>query len=70
MDVYFDKETLRLVRIDWRRDIHRFSDWKESEGVAYPAKCVGSRKATGKPWYVSEIVELRRLQELPQGLTQ
>lgn len=68
MDLYFDKVESRLVRIDWRSDIHRFSDWKEHDGVKYPAKCVGYRKSTGKPWYFSEIIELERLQELPEGL--
>lgn len=68
MDLYFDKAESRLVRIDWRSDIHRFSDWKEHDGVTYPAKCVGYKKATGNPWYFSEIIELERLEELPEGL--
>lgn len=68
MDLYFDKSESRLVRIDWRSDIHRFSDWKELDGVKYPAKCVGYKKATGKPWYFSEILELERLKDLPEGL--
>ena len=68
MELYFDKVESRLVRIDWRSDIHRFSDWKEHDGVKYPAKCVGYKKATGKPWYFSEIVELERLKKLPEGL--
>lgn len=68
MDLYFDNGTNLLVRIDWRSDIHRFSDWKEHDGAKYPAKCVGYKKATGKPWYFTEIVELQRLKELPEGL--
>jgi hypothetical protein len=68
MDLYFDKATSRLNRIDWRSDIHRFSDWREHDGVPYPAKCIGYKKATGKPWYFSEILELERLKELPEGL--
>lgn len=68
MDLYFDKAERRLVRIDWRTDIHRFSNWQEHDGVKYSAKCVGYKKATGKPWYFSEIIELERLQELPDGL--
>ena len=28
MDLYFSQADNRLVRIDWRSDIHRFSDWK------------------------------------------
>ena len=68
MDVYFDKTNLQLVRIDWRKDINRFSDWREHDGVKYPAKCIGYRKATGKPWFVSEITELHRLKEIPSDL--
>lgn len=68
MDVYFDKGENRLVRIDWRADIHRFSDWKEHDGAKYPAKCVGYKKASGKQWYATEILELERLKELPEGL--
>ena len=68
MDVYFDKTNLQLVRIDWRKDINRFSDWKEHDGAKYPSQCIGYRKATGKPWYVSEITELRRLETLPSNL--
>ncbi len=68
MDLYFDKAENRLVRIDWRQDIHRFSDWKEHDGVNYPARCVGYKKATGKPWYFSAMLELERLTDLPDGL--
>lgn len=68
MDLYFDKTSHLLVRIDWRADIHRFSDWKETDGVKYPAKAIGYRKSTEKPWYFSEILELKRLTELPDGL--
>lgn len=68
MDLYFDKGESRLVRVDWLSDIHRFSDWKEHDGVKFPAKCAGYKKATGKPWYFSEIIELERLTELPGGL--
>lgn len=68
MDIYFDKADSLLVRIDWRSDILRFSDWKEHDGVKYPAKCTGYKKSTGKPWYFSEIIELQRLKELPEGL--
>lgn len=68
MDMYFDKATHRLVRIDWRTDIHRFSDWKEHDGVKYPSKCIGYKKNTNKPWYFTEILEVQRLKELPKGL--
>lgn len=68
MDLYFDKDSNRLVRIDWRTDIHRFSEWQDRDGVKYPAKCVGYKKSSGKPWYFSEIVELEWLSEVPEGL--
>lgn len=69
MDLYFDKETSRLVRIDWKSSMHRFSDWKEHDGVKYPAKCIGYFRRNNKPWYFSEIIELERLTELPDGLS-
>ena len=68
MDLYFDKSESRLVRIDWRSDIHRFSDWKTADGVHYPARCVGYKKKTGNPWYFTDILEVERLKELPAGL--
>ena len=68
MDLYFDQADAKLVRIDWRADTHRFSAWKEHDGVHYPSKCVGTKKATGAAWYFTEILELERLKELPPGL--
>lgn len=68
MDIYFDQATSLLVRIDWRADIHRFSGWKEHDGVKYPTKTIGYKKASGKPWYFSEITDLERLKELPAGV--
>ncbi len=68
MDLYFDQESSRPLRIDWRSDIHRFSNWKEHDGMSYPANCVGYKKASGKPWYFTEITELERLESLPDGL--
>lgn len=68
MDLYFDRETKRLARIDWRTDRHMFSDWKEADGAAYPSKCIGYKKNTGKRWYHTEILELNRLESLPEGL--
>lgn len=67
MDVYFDKATHRLTRIDWRTDTHRFSEWRELDGLNYPAKCVGYKK-TGRAWYFSEITGIERLSELPAEL--
>lgn len=69
LDMYFDKVEMRLVRIDWRSDIHRFSEWREHDGAQYPAKCIGYKKASGKPWYFTEILEIERLADLPAGLS-
>ncbi len=69
MDLYFDQRDRRLVRIDWRSDIHRFSEWKEHDGARYPSKCIGYKKGTGKPWYFTEILELERLAKVPEELT-
>jgi len=68
MDLYFDKETKRLVRIQWRTDRHEFSDWKKADGAWYASKCVGYKLKTGKQWYHTEILELERLKELPAEL--
>tara|TARA_R110002049_G_scaffold4601_5_gene31993 strand:+ start:1171 stop:2595 length:1425 start_codon:yes stop_codon:yes gene_type:complete len=68
MDIYFDTTKLQVARIDWRKDMIRFSDWQTQDGANFPAKCIGYRKATGKPWFVSEITELRRLKTLPSDL--
>lgn len=68
LDMYFDKKTYELVRVDWRNDIYRFSDWKECDGTKYPSKCVLYRRKSGEPWFFHEILELERLQELPDGL--
>ncbi len=69
MELYFDKETHLLVRMDWRTDIYRFSDWREHDGVKYPAKSIIYKKAGNKPWFYHEITEIERLKELPAGLT-
>ncbi len=69
MDLYFDRNDSRLVRIDWKKSIHRFSDWKEQNGVKYPAKCIGYKMKSNKPWYFSQIIELEPLTELPEGLS-
>ncbi len=68
LELYFDKTTKLLVRIDWRSDIYRFSDWKEHDDVKYPAKSVLFKKSTGKPWFYHEITELERLKAIPADL--
>lgn len=69
MDLHFDPETHRLIRIDWREDIYRFSQWKEQEGFGYFAKTVMFRRDSGVPWFHHEITKLERLKELPAGLS-
>lgn len=68
LTMYFDRATDRLVRIDWRADVHRFSAYKEHDGATYPSKCLGFKKSSGKMWYFTEILEIQRLKELPEGL--
>jgi hypothetical protein len=68
MDLHFDITTHRLLRIDWRADFYRFSDWKEHDGAHYPSKCVIYKTKTGKPWFFHEIITLERLKELPSNL--
>ena len=69
MTMYFDRETKLLARIDWRTDQHVFSDWKEHDGTKYPAKCVGYKAKTGKPWYYTELLGIERLKDLPKEYT-
>ncbi len=68
LDLYFDKTTHELVRVDWRNDIYRFSEWKEYDGTKYPSKCAMFRRNSGEPWFFHEIVTIERLKELPEGL--
>jgi len=69
MELYFDKDTNLLVRIDWRSDIYRFSEWLEHDGAKYPSRCIIYKKASGKPWFYHRIAEIERLKELPAGIT-
>lgn len=69
MELYFVKVNDQLARIDWRNDIHRFSDWKSlPAGTRYPARVVGHKKATGKVWYFDDVLEVAPLKELPEKL--
>jgi hypothetical protein len=68
LDMYFDKTSHELVRVDWRNDIYRFSDWKEHDGTKYPSKCAMFRRNSGDPWFFHEILGIERLNELPEGL--
>lgn len=68
LELYFDRESKLLVRMDWRNDIYRFSDWREHDGVKYAAKTIIFRKTTNKPWFYHEITEIERLKEVPADL--
>ena len=69
MELYFTKTTGLLARIDWRNDIHRFSDWRTlPTGTKYPARVVGHKKATDKIWYFDDVTEVTPLKELPEKL--
>lgn len=68
LDMYFDKTSYQLVRMDWRDDIYRFLEWKEYDGTKYPAQCVMYRRKSGEPWFFHEISAIERLHALPEGL--
>ena len=76
IDLLFDKETQRLVAIDYTDTRHVFSEWKKtSEEQHYPSHVVGYRftnRAAGtiaeKQWYQTDILELTPLAELPTEL--
>ncbi len=65
MDLYFDKNTLLLARIDWDDEICRFSEWKEFEGFVLPVRCIGYRRSSNVPWYYCRVVDVARLAEVP-----
>ena len=76
IDLLFDKETNRLVAIDYTDTRHLFSEWKmTTEGRHYPSHVTGYRftnRAAGtlneKQWYQTDILELTPLTELPPEL--
>ena len=76
IDLFFDKESKRLVAIDYTDTRHIFSDWKKTaEGHHYPSHVVGYRfadRAAGKlqdqQWYQTDLLELTPLTELPAEL--
>jgi hypothetical protein len=68
LDLHFDPATHRLVRMDWRNDIYRFSDWREHDGAGYHAKTVMHKRKTNEPWFYHEILEIERLTEAPANL--
>lgn len=68
LDLHFDPATHRLVRMDWRNDIYRFSEWRELDGAGYHAKTVMHKRKTNEPWFYHEILEIERLTEAPADL--
>ena len=76
IDLFFDKESKRLVAIDYTDTRHIFSDWRKTEeGHSYPSHVVGFRfanRAAGtlqdKQWYQTDILGLTPLKELPAEL--
>jgi len=77
IDLLFDKETQRLVAIDYTDTRHVFSEWKmTAEGHHYPSHVVGYRfadraagKLNEKQWYQTDVLELTSLKELPAELS-
>jgi hypothetical protein len=63
VNFFFDKETGLLVRNDWRGLEIRYGEWKEHDGVKYPAKAFCFRN--GKDHVKTEFIEIKRLAELP-----
>ena len=68
MKLWFDKETLLLKRLDWRKDYYRFSEWREVDGLKYPSRTVIFTFKTDKPWFYHDITGIERLTALPPGL--
>jgi hypothetical protein len=73
VDLWFDKETMRLAAIDYTDTRHVFSQWTETAtGYQYAAEVHGYRFANAAEktvsetqWYQSHILELTPLEELP-----
>lgn len=76
IELYFDKDSKRLVAIDYTDTRHIFSDWKKTtEGHPYPSHVTGFRfadratkKLQDKQWYQTDILELTPLMDLPAEL--
>ena len=69
MDLYFDSETFRLVRLDWREDVYRYSDWHEVDGMGYHKRTAMFKKGAAEPWFHHEVVSIEPLPALPEGLS-
>jgi len=68
LDLHFDPATHRLVRMDWRNDIYRLSEWRELDGAGYHAKTVMHKRKSNEPWLFHEILEIERLTAAPADL--
>jgi hypothetical protein len=76
IDLWFEKESLRLLAIDYTDTRHVFSDWTTTaDGYEYPKHVAGYRFADAAKkiakdtqWYQTDILDLKPLQELPAGL--
>lgn len=68
LDLYFHSETHRLIRMDWRNDIYRFSDWRVHDGAGYQAKTVIYKRKTNVPWFYHEVTGIARLEKAPADL--
>lgn len=66
LSLYFDKETGRLARIDWRTYHCLFDGWKETDGARYPSRAEVRRK-DGSLHLKTEFLELERLGAAPAG---
>ncbi|MGE0605818.1 MAG: hypothetical protein AB7O62_01740 [Pirellulales bacterium] len=67
IDLYFDHETGRLARMDWRKYHVYFENWGEADGYHYPAKS-RVHHLDGELYLWTEFLEFERLRELPAGL--
>lgn len=74
--LHFDAQSHKLLAIDYTDTRHIFSEWKTTAaGHHYPAHVTGYRFADAaagtlqaKQWYQTDILELKPLVELPEGL--
>lgn len=69
MDLYFDRESMLLIRLDWKREICRFSEPRDFGGYLLSTRCTGYRKNTGKPWYTSVVDEVERVDRIPENVS-
>lgn len=76
IDLFFDKESKRLVVINYTDTRRIFSDWKKTAGGRHdPSHVIVYRfvdRAAGKlpdqQWYQTDLLELAPLTELPAEL--